>query len=112
MRFAVMSFQSIWTIATSAWTDTAPSGLAKPVMAKVRRGNILFLTKRAIKVCTAASLTVVIWYSGLFGDSLAVRNEKIPDQARRGNSFSQMVSGVSDSIGNWIRGFGIYSRGE
>ncbi|MCI8601247.1 MAG: hypothetical protein HFE45_06585 [Oscillospiraceae bacterium] len=89
-----------------------PSGLAKPVMAKVRRGNILFLTKRAIKVCTAASLTVVIWYSGLFGDSLAVRNEKIPDQARRGNSFSQMVSGVSDSIGNWIRGFGIYSRGE
>lgn len=90
-----------------------PKEMARPVMAKVRRRNILFLTKRAIKVCTAASLTLVIWYGGLFGDGLTARTEEISQRtARRGSAFSQMVSGVSDSIGDWIRGFGIYSRGE
>lgn len=92
----------------------APSDqLPEPVMAMVRRKAIIALTGRVAKVCTAAGLAIVIWCGGLFNGDLVAKGENFSERvSKRGASVSQIASTVSDSIGSWLNGLSIYSRGD
>ena len=87
--------------------------IAEPVMAKIRRKALMVFTGQAAKVCAAACLAIVIWCGGIFEGDIVAKGRSFSEQvSKSGSSLSQMMSGVSDSIGSWLNGFSIYSRGE
>lgn len=89
-----------------------PGEMAEEAMAGIRRRNFMVLTGRIVKVCAAACLTVVIWSGQLFGGHGFLTPPEHPDPLEERPSFSRIVSGVSERLGDWINGFSIYGRGE
>lgn len=90
-----------------------PAEFSGSVMAKLHRRTIMILTGQVAKVCAAACLAIIIWCGGLFDGNIVAEGENFSERvSKQGTSLSQMVSGVSDTIGSWLNGLSIYSRGE